>query len=357
MRLGTLKRHWDRIGRRDPFWAALTHPDKRHCGWNLDRFFETGSEELAAVLAHARELGVEVARSRALDFGCGAGRVTQALAAEFDRVEGVDISAAMLASARQQNRYADRCTYHLNSAPHLALFEDASFNFVYSNLVFQHMEARYARQYIAELLRVLAPGGLLVFQAPSHRLAKQGSAATARTRVAGRLPASACRARLSTAHAKLTAQAGDVVPIQVTVENQSPHVWPALPAPRVGLQINLANHWRHDCGALLQRDDSRAALPHDLAPGSRADIILYVTVPAYNGRYWLELDLVQENVGWFAERGSEPHRVACSVTGGLPGPAPRPPAQPVARREAEPPFRDRHPRAFRLLRETGLRDL
>lgn len=131
MRLGTLKRHWNRLGRRDPFWAVLTHPDnKRHGGWDAEQFFRAGAEEIADVLQRAERLGVTIPRRRALDFGCGVGRVTQALAHEFEHCDGVDISASMLRAARRHNRDPERCVYHLNVAPDLALFANASFSFV-----------------------------------------------------------------------------------------------------------------------------------------------------------------------------------------------------------------------------------
>lgn len=357
MRFSALKWHWERLGRRDPFWAVLADPDKRHGGWNLDQFFRSGIEEIAAVLQRAEQLGLSVSRVRGLDFGCGVGRLTQAIAGQFERCDGVDISRSMLRAARRYNRHADRCSYHLNPAPDLSLFADASFSFVYSTLVLQHMEPRYSTGYIRELLRVLADGGLLVFQLPSHRAAEEPSAAAARTRIPGRLPAAAFNARLVSQPSTLSVRAAERVTLKVTVENCSPRAWPALPSRWARHTINLANHWLHEDGALLQRDDARCPLPYDLAPGARAELMLGVTAPAFDGQYWIELDLVQEDVGWFAQRGSETIRIPCCVSGGLPGPPPRQSAREVAARGPESPFRERHPQVFGVLRATRLRDL
>jgi hypothetical protein len=117
------------------------------------------------------------------------------------------------------------------------------------------------------------------------------------------------------------------------------------------LQIKLANHWLHHDGTLLQRDDGRSPLPHDIPAGAHADLMLGVRAPERDGDYWIELDLVQENINWFAERGSPTTRVACRVSGGQP-------PQPNVRLEPKPPdpaFRHRHPRIFRVLSATGLR--
>ena len=352
MQLAALRRHWERLGRRDPFWAVLTHRDKAGRRWDAESFFRSGVDEIASVLQRADRLGVAVSRRRALDFGCGAGRLTQALANEFERSEGVDISASMLAVAKRHNRFPDRCLYHLNAAPDLSLFGDGTFTFIYSTLVLQHMEPRYSTGYIRELLRVLAPGGLLVFQLPGHQGVTEPSAGDLRTASTGRLPAEAFRARLVTNPTPVSASAGELTTLTVRVENRSPHPWPALPDSQGRFQIKLANHWLHHDGTLLQRDDGRSPLPHDMASGSHADLMLGVRAPVHDGDYWIEVDLVQENISWFAERGSPTTRVACRVSGGLP---PQRIARP-ATRPPDPAFRHRHPRIFRVLFATGLRD-
>jgi SAM-dependent methyltransferase len=354
-RLATLKRHWERLGRRDPLWAALTDPSKRGAGWNVEEFFKHGSEEVAAVLSRAERLAVSVSLRRALDFGCGAGRITQALAERFDRCDGVDISAAMLRAARFHNRHPQRCTYHLNTTADLRRFDTGSFTFAYSTLVLQHMEPRFSVRYLDELLRVLEPGGLLVFQLPSHRAATEPSAAVTRTPIAGCLPTRACRARLRVDAATLSLDANQEVAIKVSVENTSQSRWAALPNRRGGHRINLANHWLDAEGELVQRDDARCPLPHDVEPGTPVELMLGVHAPAFDGRYYLELDLVQENVGWFGQRGSPTLRVPCHVSGGLP-PRPRTPKV-LAAPHVDPPFRERHPRLFAVLRATGIRDL
>src|SRR2546428_12750550 len=91
------------------------------------------------------------------------------------------------------------------------------------------MEPRYSKVYIRELLRVLAPDGLLVFQLPSHRAAHEPSSSAAQKPVSGRLPASAFKARLTSEQLSLSVRAGADITLKVTVENRSPCAWPALP--------------------------------------------------------------------------------------------------------------------------------
>jgi SAM-dependent methyltransferase len=356
VRLNWLTLHWERLARRDPYFAVLTDVDKRVDSRDIEQFYRTGSEEIAAVLRRAGELGLTVPPRRALDFGCGVGRLTHALADRFDRADGVDISASMLRIARQRCRRPDRCHFHRNGTSDLALFGDGDFSFAYSTLVLQHMEPPLIAGYVRELVRVLAADGLLVFQVPSHRIAHAGSPAATRTPAAGPLSVAAFRARMSVAAEALSGHGGEQIMLPVTVENVSSETWPSLPDARGRFQINLGNHWRNELGELVQRDDQRAALPFDLTPGARAQVTIGVRAPRVNGRYVLELDLVQEHVGWFAEHGSAPLRVPCAVNGGLDGP-PLPPIAPLAASSSAPRFSERHPQLFAALRACGVRDV
>jgi 2-polyprenyl-3-methyl-5-hydroxy-6-metoxy-1,4-benzoquinol methylase len=79
MDLKDLQRHWHEFGRRDPLWAIPTSPGKSNSRWKTNDFFRTGREEIARVLPHVDRLGLARPHRRALDFGCGVGRLTQAL--------------------------------------------------------------------------------------------------------------------------------------------------------------------------------------------------------------------------------------------------------------------------------------
>ena len=92
MRLRALRRHWDEFGKRDPLWAILTAPDKKGNRWSIDEFLATGRDQITALIGYLDSRGLAARRRRALDFGCGAGRLTHALADHFDQVIGVDIA-------------------------------------------------------------------------------------------------------------------------------------------------------------------------------------------------------------------------------------------------------------------------
>jgi SAM-dependent methyltransferase len=160
---------WNELAELDPYWAILTASGKRFGRWNPDEFFATGPPEVEGLMNRAAELGHPQQRRRALDFGCGLGRVTRALAGHFDECVGVDISEGMVKGARELNEDVGGVIFVVNRATDLRVFADESFDFVYSNIALQHVPDRQViKSYIADFCRVLRPGGLLVFQLPSH---------------------------------------------------------------------------------------------------------------------------------------------------------------------------------------------
>jgi SAM-dependent methyltransferase len=315
------KRSWERFGSTDALWAVLADPAKSGGRWDVEEFFASGREDVAEHFARLQQLGVEVPRDRCLDFGCGVGRLTQALCERFEECHGVDIAGSMIAQARRFNRHGERCRYHVNDAPDLRLFRDSTFGFVLSLLVLQHMKPEYALGYVAEFFRVLRPGGVAFFQVPAAH----------RPRPVRPLPDRAFRATVRPKASPDALPAGGRASITVAVRNDADQPWP----PDRGLRVG--NHWWRG-RRLVGRDDGRSVLP-GLAAGATAEVTVPVRVPDRPGRYELELDVVQEGVAWFAERGSTPARVPVRV---------RPPIRhPVrwlrgVRRASSPPVMEMH---------------
>ena len=315
MDLRALQETWDALGKQDPFGAIL-EPLRGTGEWDLEEFFAWGEREIEGVLADGRRLGLPAGFGSALDFGCGAGRLTQAMALHFESCTGVDIAPSMIELARELNRRGERCRYVVNESDSLELFGDSSFDFVYSNITLQHMDPRLSRGYVAELVRVLRPGGMLVFQLPSEADPRSV------------LPWSALRADVEPLCAELELAPGATATVPVRVRNRGDASWPAQHERR---PVRLGNHWLDASGTMLRLDDGRAFLPRDLAPGEQAELSLSVTAPEEPGAYLLELDLVHEAVAWFADRGSPTARVPTRV-----GPGARATVQPPAPSVSEP---------------------
>jgi 2-polyprenyl-3-methyl-5-hydroxy-6-metoxy-1,4-benzoquinol methylase len=162
--LEPVRQVFEALGRHDPMWTALSRSECRGNKWDPEAFFAHGRAEIAAVMTRMEGLGMLPAPGRALDFGCAVGRLTQALAGHFEQVVGVDIAVAMIDAARTLNHHGARVSYVLNTTPDLRVFPDASFDFVYTNKVLQHIPPIVQAGYIAEFMRILRPGGIAVFQ-------------------------------------------------------------------------------------------------------------------------------------------------------------------------------------------------
>lgn len=160
---------WSTLGRTDPLWAVLTEPGKKKRAWDVDEFLATGEREIDGVMQAVSAVGLTPGRGTALDFGCGAGRLVQALATHFERVIGVDIAKPMIATAEDINRKGTACHFVHNEQSDLAVVDSDSMDFVYSCRVLQHMPTVLSSRYIAEFVRVIkADTGVAVFQMPSH---------------------------------------------------------------------------------------------------------------------------------------------------------------------------------------------
>jgi ubiquinone/menaquinone biosynthesis C-methylase UbiE len=166
--LARIHAEWESFGRSDPLWAILTWDGTKDGRWDEETFFRTGVEQVNQSLGELNRRHIAFRTEHALDFGCGVGRLTQGLAHHFRHVTGVDISETMVELARGKNRFGTRISYIASQAPSLPV-PDGAIDFVYSFIVLQHMPNEAALSYIRDFSRVLAPGGVAMFQVPSHR--------------------------------------------------------------------------------------------------------------------------------------------------------------------------------------------
>lgn len=161
MRFEAHIRDWEEMSA-NPLWAVLS--GKRQ--WEAHEFFATAEPEMRKLLTVMEKLKHPRDRGRALDFGCGVGRITRQLSQCFQECWGVDISRPMLELAAQ---YCHSCHFHLNRRCDLADFSDSRFDLVYCVMVLQHQPDRgTVESYIREFMRVLRPNGLLAFHLPSR---------------------------------------------------------------------------------------------------------------------------------------------------------------------------------------------
>jgi len=163
-------RDWVQWGERDPYFAVLTQSKYRSS--NMDdsarqEFFEEGRAHVAHVLATVRRvIAPDFSPRRALDFGCGVGRVAIPMAEldGVDEVVGVDIAPAMLEESARNcpPPFRDRLVLRL-SDDRLSRI-DGAFNLVHSCIVLQHIPSVRGMALLAALLDRVEPDGVAVIQ-------------------------------------------------------------------------------------------------------------------------------------------------------------------------------------------------
>jgi SAM-dependent methyltransferase len=298
---------WDAHANADPLWAVLSIPEKRGRRWRLQEFMRNGEREIALLMRQLAALQVPDPQAPVLDFGCGVGRLTQALGRRFDDVIGADISPAMIDLARRINRYPDRVRYICTADAGIETLPARSFRFIYSNIVLQHVAPELSTRYLAEFFRLLDGGGLLVFQLPSHRESTEALEIVPMTEDAYR----GCVALAGSVPDVVSP--GEEIAVPILVRNSSARTWSQ---PGAG-PMAAGNHWLDASGSrMLHQDDGRAPLPQSVRGGSECRLVLRMRAPAEPGRYLAEIDLVHEGVTWFEHKGSPTLRFPLEVRPG-----------------------------------------
>ena len=137
-------------------------------------------------------------------------------------------------------------------------------------------------------------------------------------KTAGPLPDNAFKALLAYKDAPAKLRAGQKETVVVRVKNASDVFWWARGGEtnnNSGNQFYLAigNAWLQEDGKLATNMDGRMGLGKDLRPGEELEVPLTITAPTTPGNYILEVDLVQEQVAWFHEKGSPTARTNVTV--------------------------------------------
>ena len=128
------------------------------------------------------------------------------------------------------------------------------------------------------------------------------------------MPASAFNAEIMMVSMINKFRAGRPESLDVVVRNTGNSVWPALTRNnREAFKVRLGNHWLNAGGQIVVFDDGRSELPFDIEPEAEAKVELWVKPPTNPGNYIVEIDMVQEAVAWFAQKGSKTLKVKVTV--------------------------------------------
>jgi SAM-dependent methyltransferase len=163
--LKKMQEDWDQRARINARYFVNT----ARADWTDEEFFRSGEQTVAEeILTDMINIcqGKDPKEMRVLEIGCGAGRVTRALAKLFGEVHGVDVSGEMVALAREALRdFPNAFVYQNNGMDLSVLPPGLIFDFAFSSIVFQHIPSReIIENYVREVNRVLRPGALFKYQ-------------------------------------------------------------------------------------------------------------------------------------------------------------------------------------------------
>ncbi len=157
-------RSWEYYGENDPYYGVCTEQKYQRdhlTGIGLEEFFKSGERHVDSLVASIRQyIDPSFEPKRALDFGCGVGRVLISLARVSDWVVGVDVSRAMLQEAEKN------CSLQGVENVEFVLSDDAltrvsgTFDLVHSFIVFQHIPRKRGEQIFRKLVRMVGENGV-----------------------------------------------------------------------------------------------------------------------------------------------------------------------------------------------------
>jgi hypothetical protein len=132
------------------------------------------------------------------------------------------------------------------------------------------------------------------------------------------LPSSAFKAAITLVDPPDKLRAGQKETVRVKIKNNSDVTWwargaPVNTRPDNKFYIAAGNRWLKADGGLVTNMDGRYGISKDLAPGEEAEVPLLITAPKDAGDYVLEVDLIQEQVAWFSEKGSPTAKAKITV--------------------------------------------
>lgn len=170
-----MRRDWDRRARENAHHYIATEQEV----WSEDEFYRSGQIHVDQYISSDLEnicQGQDPKSMKVLEIGCGAGRITRALAGLFGQVYAVDISREMVRRARRALKEFPGARVFRNNGKDLSVVrghwwrrlvrrESLQFDFAFSYIVFQHIPSReIIENYVREANRLLRPGALFKFQ-------------------------------------------------------------------------------------------------------------------------------------------------------------------------------------------------
>lgn len=162
--IDALRNEWNHLSRTNAFHYIKSTKNE----WQEEDFLSSGEQDVRELVdPFLMRAGYDPRDKTMLEIGCGVGRMSVAFARRFRRVEAADISAEMVAQAkeRQQKLQIENIRFQVVSGQDLELYSNESVDFCFSYIVFQHIpDISVILSYVREIGRVLKKGGVALFQ-------------------------------------------------------------------------------------------------------------------------------------------------------------------------------------------------
>ncbi len=160
-----MRQDWDERARENAKYYIADSNEN----WSEEEFYALGRQTLENDILndmHNVCQGKDPRAMRVLEIGCGAGRVTRALAEVFGEVDAVDISPEMVRLAREACREKPNARIWNNNGVDVSVIaESGVFDFAFSICCFHHVPSREViSNYVSEVGRLLRPGCLFKFE-------------------------------------------------------------------------------------------------------------------------------------------------------------------------------------------------
>jgi 2-polyprenyl-3-methyl-5-hydroxy-6-metoxy-1,4-benzoquinol methylase len=182
---------WITLSIEDPYFAVLTDEKFRRENLNddsLKEFFESGEKYIDQILNTVRTyLDPGFQPRKALDFGCGVGRLVIPLAHICDSVTGVDVSSHMLQEASRNCVFRGIKNVELLRSDDALSAVSGTFDFIHSYIVFQHIPVERGERLMSNLIDHLEADGIGVLHFSYHTAIPRISKLLYRLRKASKL--------------------------------------------------------------------------------------------------------------------------------------------------------------------------
>jgi 2-polyprenyl-3-methyl-5-hydroxy-6-metoxy-1,4-benzoquinol methylase len=155
---------WEKWGKKDPYFGVIT--DEKYRSINITEktksdFFESGAIHIEHVLSVCKKhFDFNFLPKRALDFGCGVGRVLIPLSTIADEVVGLDVSDSMLQEADKNCKEQRIENVKLLKSDDTMSRLEGEFNFIHSCIVLQHIPVARGKLILMRLIKHMSKGGI-----------------------------------------------------------------------------------------------------------------------------------------------------------------------------------------------------